>query len=172
MDDENADREVTRVPTQTDLVKIAREFNRLGVAYVVVGGFAINRLGFVRATDDIDFLIARDLANQALVKKALEILPDKAARELADDDLAQWIVVRVNDDITIDLMTEACGITFADTHDGIETVEMDGVAIPFANAPLMLKMKQSWRAKDVEDRMFLQELIKNPPPPAAPLPPG
>ena len=53
----------------------------------------------MRATDDIDFLIAKDASNQALVKKALEILPDKAVHELKNDDLAQWIVVRVNDDI-------------------------------------------------------------------------
>ena len=77
--------EVTRVPTDADLVSLARELNRLGVAYVVVGGFAINRLGFVRATEDIDLLIARDRANQALVKQALEILPDHAIRELGDD---------------------------------------------------------------------------------------
>ena len=70
----------------------------------MVGGFAINRLGFVRATEDIDLLIARDLANQTLVKRALEILPDRAIRELGDEDIAQWVVVRVNDDITIDLM--------------------------------------------------------------------
>jgi hypothetical protein len=32
--------EVTRVPNDADLVSLARELNRLGVAYVVVGGFA------------------------------------------------------------------------------------------------------------------------------------
>jgi hypothetical protein len=46
------EREVTRVPTDADLVSLARELNRLGVAYVVIGGFAINRLGFVRVTED------------------------------------------------------------------------------------------------------------------------
>jgi hypothetical protein len=163
-----AESNLTRVPTQGDLVKIAREFNRLGVAYVVVGGFAINRLGFVRATDDLDLLIARDKANQSLVKKGLEILPDKAARELADDDLAQWLVVRVNDDITIDLMTVACGVTYEEVRDHVETVEIEGVKIPFADATMMLKMKQGWRTKDVEDRSFLQELLKNRPTPKAP----
>ena len=158
-----AESNLTRVPTQGDLVKLAREFNRLGVAYVVVGGFAINRLGFVRATDDLDLLIAKDKTNQALVKQALEILPDKAARELADDDLAQWLVVRVNDDITVDLMTAACGVTFEEVRDHIENVEIEGVRIPFADAHMMLKMKQGWRAKDVEDRSFLQELLKNRP---------
>lgn len=156
-----ARREITRVPTDADLVSLARELNRLGVAYVVVGGFAINRLGFVRATEDIDLRIARDLANQTLVKRALEILPDRAIRELGDEDIAQWVVVRVNDDITIDLMTEACGIRYEDTVGGIETEEIEGVRIPFAGAKLMLKMKQSPREKDVVDRNFLQQLIRN-----------
>jgi len=135
------EREITRVPTDADLVSLARELNRLGVAYVVVGGFAINRLGFVRATEDIDLLIARDLANQTLVKRALEILPDRAIRELGDEDIAQWVVVRVNDDITIDLMTETCGLRYEDAVGGIETEEIEGVRIPFAGAQLMLKMK-------------------------------
>lgn len=157
-------REVTRVPSDADLVSLARELNRLGVAYVVVGGFAINRLGFVRATEDIDLLIARDRANQALVKQALEILPDRAIRELGDEDIAQWVVVRVNDDITVDLMTEACGVRFEDTAGGTEIAVIDGVPIPFAGAELMLKMKQSVREKDTIDRSFLQQLIHSRPP--------
>ena len=108
--DREPEKGLTRVPDENDLVKLARELNRLDVAYEVIGGFAINRLGLVRATDDLDLLIARDAANQALVKKALEFLPDKAVRELEKDDLAQWVAVRVNDDITVDLMTEACGV--------------------------------------------------------------
>lgn len=157
------DQGLTRVPDENDLVKLARELNRLGVAYVVIGGFAINRLGLVRATDDLDLLIARDTANQALVKKALEILPDKAVRELADDDLAHWVVVRVNDDITVDLMTEACGVTFEEARSGIESMTIQGVAVPFAGAKLMLKMKQGTREKDAADRSFLQQLIRQGP---------
>ena len=159
--DREPDQGLTRVPDENDLVKLARELNRLGVAYVVIGGFAINRLGLVRATDDLDLLIARDAANQALVKKALEILPDKAVRELANDDLARWVVVRVNDDITVDLMTEACGVTYEDAREGIETTELQGVNVPFAGAELMLKMKQGARDKDAADRSFLQQLIKS-----------
>ena len=96
-----------------------------------------------------------------MVKQALEILPDKAVRELGKDDLARWVVVRVNDDITVDLMTEACGVTFDDARAGIELVEIQGVSIPFAGAELMLKMKQGGREKDAADRSFLQQLIKN-----------
>ena len=157
------EREVTRVPTDADLVSLARELNRLGVAYVVIGGFAINRLGFVRATEDIDLLIATDRANQSLVKKALEILPDRAIRELGDEDLAQWIVVRINDVITVDLMTEACGVRFEEAAEGIEIEVIDGVPVPFAGAKLMLRLKQSVRNKDAADRSFLEKLIRDRP---------
>ena len=124
-----------------------------------LGGLAINRLGYVRATDDIDLLIAHDLANRQRVKQALETLPDKAVRDLGEDDLAQWLVVRVNDEITVDLMTEACGVSFDGASHGIETVEIDGVPIPFASAALMLKMKQGAREKDGLDRKFLERLV-------------
>jgi len=160
MDGEPPPQELTRVPDGADLVALARELNRLGVAYVVIGGFAINRLGLVRATEDIDLLIARDRANQALVKRALEILPDRAIRELGDEDIAAWVVVRVNDDITIDLMTEACGVRFEDATGGIETEVVDGVPIPFAGPALLLRLKQGPREKDRADRSFLEELIR------------
>jgi hypothetical protein len=46
MDSESKpERQVTRVPTEADLVSLARELNRLTVAYVVVEGFAIDRPG-------------------------------------------------------------------------------------------------------------------------------
>jgi hypothetical protein len=158
--DEPQDPGLTRVPEGHDLVSLARELNRLGIAYVVVGGFAINRLGLVRATEDIDLLIAKNTANQTLVKKALEILPDKAIHELGDEDIAQWAVVRVNDDITVDLMTQACGVEYEQARAGIEIEMIDGVPIPFAGPELMLRLKQGGREKDVGDRNFLQQLIR------------
>jgi hypothetical protein len=75
------------------------------------------------------------------------------------NDLTQWAVVRVNDEITVDLMTEASGISFEDAKELIDWVEIDGVRIPFANAALLLRMKQlSWREKDIMDRRFLESL--------------
>jgi hypothetical protein len=36
---------LTRPPDEDDLVNLARELNRLGARYVVIGSLAINRLG-------------------------------------------------------------------------------------------------------------------------------
>jgi hypothetical protein len=81
--------------------------------------------------------------------------------ELAEEDIADWLVVRVNDDITVDLMTEACGVRFEDAANGVEMEVVGGVPIPFAGAALMLRMKQSPREKDSIDRSFLQQLIRD-----------
>ena len=118
-----SEEELTRPPDNQDLVFLAKELNRLEVKYIVIGGLAINRLWYVRATDDVDLLISKDLANQEKVKKALEKLPDQAIKELGDEDLASWIVVRVNDIITVDLMTEASGINFQEAEKDIDCVE-------------------------------------------------
>lgn len=166
MEEEKPPTGLTRPPDDRDVAALARELNRLGARYLVIGGVAINRLGFIRATDDIDLLIARDLANQKLVRKALEILPDKAVRELGEEeDIAAWVVVRVNDQITVDLMTEATGIGYDEAARFVEWQEIEGVKVPFASAELMLRFKQGWREKDALDRKYLEERKNQPPGP-------
>jgi hypothetical protein len=72
----------TRIPEEADLVALCRALNDLGARYIIIGGFAMIVAGFARATADVDLLIDTSLDNEALVYKALEILPDKAVREL------------------------------------------------------------------------------------------
>ncbi len=86
---------VPRVPTEDDLVLVCRSLNELGAKYLVVGGFAIIYGGLARTTTDIDLVVATDLENEALVFKALEVLPDKAVRELHPGEVGEYIVVRV-----------------------------------------------------------------------------
>jgi hypothetical protein len=149
----------SRIPEEEDLIAIAAALNQHGVRYIVVGGWAMNFHGCTRTTNDVNLLIARDLANQALVKKAPDYLPQRAIRELGDEDIAQWIVVRVHDDITIDLMTEACGVKFDDIAADIVWHDVGGVRIPFASPASMLRMKQSYREKDAQDRAYLVRLL-------------
>jgi hypothetical protein len=148
-----------RPPTDRDLATLARELNRLGAKYIVVGGFAVGKLGYVRATDDLDLLIAREKSNQALIRKALEILPDKAIKELGpDEDMAEVVVVRVHDEITVDLMTSACGVDYNEAEKDIDWKDVEGVQVPFANLNLMLKLKRSYRDRDVQDRKMLEHI--------------
>jgi hypothetical protein len=148
-----------RIPKENDLVALCRALNEKGARYLIVGGLAVIHHGYLRATEDIDVLVAGDLDNQARVKRALETLPDKAILEFGDDDLRNYTVVRVSDEILVDLMIAAGGIEYAEASQSMEIAEIEGVRIPFANASLLLRMKQTHRDKDAADRIFLHRKI-------------
>jgi hypothetical protein len=148
--------ELTRPPRKEDLVKLCEELNRLEAKYIVIGGLAMNNLGLVRTTEDVDLLIDPSVENQHRVREALLILPEKAIRELgADEDLQEWIVTRINDEITVDLMTEACGVRYEEARTEVQIREVQSVPIPMANRRLMIKLKQSRRPKDQIDLQYL-----------------
>ena len=148
-----------RIPTESDLVALCRALNEQRARYVIIGGFAINHHGYVRATEDIDLLIDADPENQSRIRRALDILPEKAIREFGDDDFRNYVVVRVSDEILVDVMTAACGIGFEEASHGIELAHVQGISIPFATPELLLRMKQTYRDNDVADRIFLHRKI-------------
>lgn len=120
----------------------------------------MNQQGFLRATEDIDLLLENSRENQERVLKALEVLPDKAVREVNANDLDEYIVVRVADEIVVDLMLSACGVTYTEAAGEIETKDIQGVSIPFASARFLLRTKQTYRDKDIPDRIFLERKLR------------
>jgi hypothetical protein len=160
MDPDDADQAPeARPPLLEDLVSLCRNLNREGARYVVIGGMAVIQAGFGRATNDIDLLIDVSQDNQAMVRRALMELPDKAVRDMAPDDLDNYVVVRVADEIVVDLMRSACGITYEEASRMTDVVEIDGVRIPFADARLLWRTKDTVRDKDKVDRAFLARLL-------------
>jgi hypothetical protein len=137
---------------------LCRRLNALGARYVVVGGFAVIRAGLPRATGDIDLVVATDPQNEALVYEALEVFPDRAVRELKPGEIAQYAVVRVADEVVVDLMRSASGIDYAEAAADVVIREVQGVAIPFASPRLLWRMKaHTHRPKDAGDLAFLQQ---------------
>lgn len=160
MDPPNAHPAESRPPTLEDLLRLCRSLNEHGARYIVVGGFAVIQHGFTRATEAIDLLVEPSPENQRRVKQALEVLPDRAVRELGDDDLRNWLVVRVADEVVVDLMLSAGGISYHEASREVETVVLRGVPVPFASPRLLLRMKQSPREKDILDRQFLEMKVR------------
>lgn len=160
MDDESlSPLEETRAPSPEDLARLAGRLNELGAKYIVVGGYAIISAGFARTTMDIE--VDTSLENDALVRQALEYLPDQAVLELGPGEIENYVVVRVCDEFTVDLMAKACGMSYADAEALIEFREFHGVRIPFASPALLWKTKQTYRDKDAVDRSFLRRLLED-----------
>lgn len=165
MVDESMDEEppelVPRDPEQKDLVSLCRELNLKGAAYVVVGGFAIMAAGYARFTEDVDLLIDTDPQNERKVFEALMTLPDQAVKALNPGDVAEYTVVRIGDEIVVDLMESACGIRYEEASTDISWREIDSVRIPFASPRMLWRMKcRTHREKDIPDLIFLRRLIE------------
>ena len=74
------------------------------------------------------------------------------------------MVVRIADEFVVDLLKAACGVEYEEARDLIEEVELEGVRIfPFASPALLWRTKQTVRAKDELDRLFLSTLLAHGP---------
>ncbi|MDX2080114.1 MAG: nucleotidyltransferase [Terrimicrobiaceae bacterium] len=147
-----------RPPEKGDFLGLCRELNARECAYVIVGGFAVIQAGLPRTTGDIDILMDASLENERRVFEALATLPDGCVRELEPGDVAKYTVVRVADDVLVDLMASASGITYEEAVKDVVMHEIDGVAIPFASPGLLYRMKRrSGREKDRGDIYFLEQ---------------
>jgi len=148
----------SRAPTETDLAQLCRHLNEQAAQYVVVGGFAIIQAGFPRSTVDLDIVIDTRPENEARVFKALESLPDKAVHQLQIGEVDRYTVVRIADEIVVDLMKSACGVDYAEASRDVVVREVQGVPIPFASPRLLWRMKKpTHREKDAPDLLFLKQ---------------
>lgn len=87
------------------------------------------------------------------------VIPDQAVREIHAGEVAEYGVVRVGDEILVDLMHSGCGITYSEAIKDAAWHEIGGVRIPFASPMTLWRMKQTPRDKDIPDRLFLRELL-------------
>ena len=157
MSDQIKSDETTRPPCLEDLVLMCKNLNDQQAAYIVIGGLAIFECGLARMTEDVDFLVDSHPENVLRIKAALECLPDQAVREVEPTDVGDYVVVRINDEITVDLMASACGVGYEQAISMITWREIQGVRIPFASPELLWLTKQTQREKDAMDRAFLRK---------------
>lgn len=150
----------SRDPESGDLLRICAALNQAGANYIVIGGMAMVAHGFNRGTEDIDLLVDRAVENVQKLKKALSILPDNAVREVRDTDIEEYGVVRVADEVVVDLMGTACGIDFKSAISRVIWKDVEGVRIPFGSPELLYETKQTVREKDAIDRLYLKRLMQ------------
>ncbi len=156
MDDQD-DRRYSRAPELEDLLSLCKALNAEGVRYLLIGGFAVILHGFVRATKDIDLLIDASAENVRRLKRAMAILPDNAIALIADDEVEKYQVVRIADEIVVDLMKAACGVDYARAaQGGIEIKIVNGVPISVGRKELLIETKQTIRPSDAADVQFLR----------------
>ncbi|OFZ89998.1 MAG: hypothetical protein A3F74_14745 [Betaproteobacteria bacterium RIFCSPLOWO2_12_FULL_62_58] len=160
--------EFTRPATWDDVKQLALYFDEAGVEYAIIGGYALAAHGLARFTEDIDVLVNPSAANSRRWIVALSRLPDGAARELeASPDVfaaQDRYAIRVNDEITVDVLPSAAGCTWDELKRHITQIKIDDVAVKVLDLEGLLKTKQVPRLKDQADAEAIRralELLKN-----------
>ena len=79
-----------------------------------------------------------------------------------DDDrnVQRHVVVRVADEVVVDLMGRACGLSYSEAAHDAEAIERGGVAIPVASPSTLIRTKDTRRPQDALDRAFLEGVLR------------
>lgn len=136
----------------SDFLEFAETLNANGVEYLIVGGYAVGYHGHVRTTGDLDVLIRCSPENARQVVAALDDFG------MPHPELEQYLAVPGKmyafgrPPLRIDLITRVDGLEFDDAYAARETLEIDGVTVPFVGLNhLRQNRAASGRLKDLAD---------------------
>jgi len=113
------------------LLRVCSLLNKHGAKYLIVGGHACILHGLVRTTEDVDVLVEDGEENFRKVLAALSEMEDGAAKELTPADLAENVVVKIADEVEVDVSRTAWKISYDDPIASSLEAEIDRVTVPY-----------------------------------------
>jgi len=143
---------------EAPLLRVCSLLNKHGAQYLIVGARACWLHGYVRATLDVDILIPEDLENHKRVIVALSELEDHAAAELTPQDLVENVVVKIADEVEVDVSTRAWKVRYTDAIGSSLKTTIEGVEIPYLDVKTLIESKSTERDQDKVDVQRLRAL--------------
>lgn len=143
---------------RTQLLRVCALLNQHHAHYLVVGGHACILHGHIRTTEDVDVLVEDSEENFRRVIAALSEMEDHAAAELTPQDFIENVVIKIADEVEVDVSRQAWKVTYAEALDSAQQVEIHGVQVPFLSLEMLIKSKSTHRERDQVDLVRLREL--------------
>lgn len=140
------------------LLRVCSLLNAEGAKYFIIGGYACILHGIVRTTKDVDVLVEPSEANLRNVLAGLAKMEDGWAKEITPNDFIENVVVKISDEVEVDVSTQAWKVRYADAVGSAQTVEIDGVRIPFLSIETLIESKETFREIDHWDAAQLRHL--------------
>lgn len=140
------------------LLSVCSLLNKHGARYLVIGGYACILHGLVRTTEDVDILVEESPENYLKVRDALAELPDHAAKDLTIEDFADNVVIKVADAVEVDVSRRAWKVDYASAAGSAKRRTIEGIEVPYLGISDLILSKQTYREKDVADRVQLERL--------------
>lgn len=140
------------------LLKVCSLLNKAEARYLVIGGFACILHGMVRSTEDVDILVEGSPDNLQRVIDGLAKLQDGAAAELTPADFEQNLVIKIADEVEVDVSTRAWKVAYEEASADKVTVEIEGIEIPYLGINALLASKSTYRERDQVDSVYLRRI--------------
>lgn len=148
-------------------LQICKKFNESKVKYIVCGAYAcilhgIEEIsGQQRFTNDYDFIIDPSEDNIKRIKKALKgISPD--IKDLYDDDLKKYQVVKIVGETEIDLIASLWQIDYKTAIKDVVIKEIIKIKIPVLCIDKLIETKiNSFMERDKANVYWLKKLKKS-----------
>ncbi len=139
-------------------------FGEAEAEYLLIGAYAMAAHGCPRATADIDFWVRPTRENATRVWKALETFGAPLSKVSITDFCTPDIVYQIGvPPQRIDILTSISGVGFEDAWAERLTVCLEGVSVSVIGLRHLHANKlASGRAKDHQDAMILEEMLKKP----------
>ena len=129
----------------------------------MVGGFAVNMHGYMRATKDADMWIKDSLENRQNLRKAFVELGYGDYESLETMQFVPgWSEFYIGDGIVLDIMTGMKGLeeySFEDSLQKASLADLNGILVPFLHLNQLLANKKAVsRPKDQLDVIELEKI--------------
>lgn len=147
-----------------ELIDFWKSLNKCNVAYIMIGGFAVNLHGFARTTGDIDIWLKDEVRNRRNLGKALTQFGYDENTFDKIDFVPGWTDFYIGIGLRLDIITTMVGlenISFDEALADATVAEILDVKVPFVNINQLIRNKKATnRPKDIIDVIELEKIRK------------
>jgi hypothetical protein len=138
---------------QQDFRDLLALFNKHGIDYIVVGGYALGFYGAPRYTGDLDILVMPDPANAKRIMQALDEFGFGSAGLTAADFEQEGKVMQLGfPPVRVDILTSLTGVTWEQAKSGRVEGPFGDVKVHFIGRYEFIANKRALgRKKDLAD---------------------
>lgn len=146
----------------SNYLDMLRCLNRAGVDYIMVGGWAVNLHGYVRATIDLDIWILADQENARKVYAALGEFGAPLGEVKPEDFTQDGTIFQIGvAPCRIDVINKIDGVKYAEASPRAVQKTIEGVPVRIiSREDLIANKRASGRTKDLADAEILEGLGK------------
>ena len=145
-----------------DLISFWNSLAKSEVLYIMVGGFAVNMHGYLRATQDVDIWIKDDPANRVNLGKAMKIFGYEDLDWVDMQFVPGWTNFYIGNGIVLDILINMKGLegySFEECLQLATIAEIENEKVPFLHINQLIANKKAVnRSKDQIDVMELEKI--------------